>query len=122
MTLRYLLDEQLRGPLWNALRRHNAGGLNPVDAERVGDPADLPLGATDPDILLWAEREVRILLSRDFHTMPPYLAAHLRSGHRCPGVFLLRVGLPLRQIVDALVYYAHAGDPQFVQDRCEYIP
>jgi hypothetical protein len=122
MTLRYLLDEHLRGPLWRALQGHNAAGVAPVDVARVGDPADLPLGSLDPDILCRCEREGRVLVSHDYRSMPSHLAAHLKAGRHSPGVFLLRGGFSRSQIVNALVFYAHAGDPNFVRDRCEYIP
>ena len=80
MALCYLLDEHLRGPLWQGIKSPNALGLYLIDAVRVGDPIDLPLGATDPEILLWAEREGRILVSQDEATMKSYLADHLRGG------------------------------------------
>jgi len=51
MELRYLLDEHLRGPLWRAVQWHNRRGVCPLDAVRVGDPIDLPLGADDLRIL-----------------------------------------------------------------------
>jgi hypothetical protein len=123
MTLRYLLDEQLRGPLWNAVSRHNrAAGPAPVDAARLGDPHDLPLGSLDPDILVWCEREGRVLVSQDYRSMPAHLAAHLRAGRQSPGIFLLRVGFTLPQIVDALVFYAYAAGPHFIQNSCDFIP
>jgi hypothetical protein len=86
-VLRFLLDEHLRGVLWLAILRHNAQGGLPIDATRVGDPPDLPLGSSDPDILLWAQREDRILITQDVHTMPGFLAGHLQSGQHSPGVF-----------------------------------
>ena len=52
MALAFLLDENLRGLLWKHIRRHNVRGVHPIDAVRVGDVADLPLGSTDPAILL----------------------------------------------------------------------
>ena len=87
MELRYLLDEHLRGPLWRAVQWHNRRGLWPIDVARVGDPADLPLGSLDPEILLWAEREGRIVVSHDRETLPTHLADHLNAGHRSPGTF-----------------------------------
>jgi hypothetical protein len=84
-VLRFLLDEHLRGVLWLAIIRHNAQGGLPIDAVRVGDPPDLPLGSSDPEILRWAEREGRILLTQDVHTMPGFLAQHLQAGNHSPG-------------------------------------
>src|SRR5437016_3593762 len=99
MPLRYLLDEHLRGLLWKAVQQHNAGGANLLDVVRVGDPPDLPLGALDPAILEWAEREGRILVSRDENTMRTHLMAHLQAGHHSPGIFMIRRRSTLSQVV-----------------------
>ena len=55
MPLRFLLDENLRGPLWNAILRHNVRGIDVLDIVWVGDVSAPPLHALDPDILVWAE-------------------------------------------------------------------
>jgi hypothetical protein len=122
VALRFVLDEHLRGRLWWAIDRHNLGGGLPIDAVRVGDPPDLPLGTPDPDILLWAERDGRIVITLDVHTMPAHLANHLATGHHSPGVFLVRQGASLAQIVSYLELAAHAGDPADYIDRVTYIP
>jgi hypothetical protein len=123
MPLRYLLDENLRGgPLWQAIQQHNAHGADLLDATRVGDPADLPLGSSDSYILLWAERADCVLVSSDKRTIPGQLAAHLQAGHHSPGVFLLRAASPVSQVLDALVLAAHAGDPLAYRDRVQHIP
>ena len=109
--LRFLLDEHLRGPLWVAIMRHNAQSTLPVDVVRVGDPPDLPLGSSDPAILLWAERESRILLSEDLHTLPGHLAEHVQAGHRSPGVFMIHRGCSIGQLVNHLELVAHVGEP-----------
>jgi hypothetical protein len=122
VPVRYLLDEHLRGPLWAEVQRHNAAGLDLIDVVRVGDPPDLPLGSADPDILLWAEREGRVLVSADRKTMAGHLANHLRAGCHSPGVFILRPGWTARAVVDYLVLFAHAGDPASIADRSDFIP
>src|SRR5262245_45590944 len=123
MPLRFVLDEHLRGgALWQAVRQHNAAGVDVIDMTRVGDPADLPTGTTDPDLLLWAEREDRILVSLDKRTLAAHLAAHLQAGHHSPGVLLLRPASTTAQVLVALVLIAHAGDPVNYRDRIEFIP
>src|SRR5947207_1897722 len=119
--LRFLLDEHLRGPLWLAILRHNSLGLL-VDAVRVGDPPDLPLGSSDAAILAWAEREGRILLTEDVHSMPSYLAQHLQGGHRSPGVFVIGANCSIGQLVSHLELAAHAGDPSDYADTIVYVP
>lgn len=122
MALRFVLDENQRGLLWRAVVRHNQLGLNVLDVVRVGDPPDLRLGSIDAEILQWCEREDRILVSFDKTTLAGHLASHLHAGHHSPGVFLLRRGARLLQVVDHLALVAYASDPWEWQDRIEFIP
>jgi hypothetical protein len=123
MSLRFVLDEQLRGGgLWQAIQQHNASGGYPLDVVRVGDPPNLPLGTLDPDLLLWAEREGRILLTRDYSTMPGHFAHHLRIGRHSPGLILILPRRSLPDVLASLVLVAACGDPLDFQDCIEYIP
>lgn len=122
MALRYVLDENLRGVLWTALRHHNARTSNPVDMIRIGDRPDLPLGSADPDILSWAEQEGRVLVSRDEQIMIGFLADHAHAGHQSPGLFLIRRGARLWDVVAFLAYAADAGDEDQWRDQVTYIP
>jgi predicted nuclease of predicted toxin-antitoxin system len=122
MALRYLLDENMRGPLWRAILWHNSSGVYPLDVVRVGDPADLPLGTGDPAILLWAEREQRILVTHDADTVPMHLADHLAAGRHSPGVFMIRHRSTLPQIISFLRDAAYASDAVEWQDRIQFIP
>ncbi len=123
MPLRYVIDELLRGVLWHAIQAHNAAGIDPIDIVQVGDPPDLPRGTLDPDILLWAERERRLFVTRDVNTVPSYLDDHLAAGHHSPGVLIVRrrrVSVP--QVIFALALIAHAGDPAYFADCPRFIP
>jgi hypothetical protein len=122
MPLRYVLDEHLRQRLFRAIQAHNAAGVNPIDVVQVRDPPDLPLGTQDVDLLLWAERNRRILITRDVNTIPGHLAGHLRAGHHSPGVFVIRAHSRVEDIVFTLSLLAHAGDPAVYADAIEYIP
>lgn len=120
--LSYVLDEQLRGPLWSAIQRHNSQAIHPLNAVRVGGPAGLPLGTPDPALLLWAEREDRVPVSMDWKTLAGHLAHHLQTGHHSPGIFSIRRRRSLAQIVDHLVLAAYASLPDEWRDRIEFIP
>jgi Domain of unknown function (DUF5615) len=122
MALLYLLDENVRGPLWRAIQSHNSRGLHLLDIVRVGDPVDLPLGLEDPAILLWAEREQRILVTLDQDTMPAHLSAHLNAAHHSPGIFMIRPHSTISQIVTFLVDAAYASSLDEWQDRVWFIP
>ena len=122
MAIALVLDEHLRGPIWLAFCQHNTIGVNPVDVTRVGDPPDLPRGTKDPELLLWAERNGRVIVSRDLSTMPSFLAAHLQLGRHSPGVLALRRGYTIPDLVDGLILAAYGYEPWELQDQVTFIP
>ena len=122
MPLRYVLDEQMPAPLWKALQQHNTVATPPIDVVYVGGPLSLPKGTPDPDILIWAEREGRILVSLDKQSLPTHLVKHLQAGHHCPGIFIIRKRTPIPHIVTYLATTAQAADPLAFQDTITYVP
>lgn len=121
MALAFVLDEHLRGPLWQAILRQNLRGEYLLDVVRVGDVADLPLSSDDPAVLLWA-RENRILVTEDRHTIARHLRDHRARGHHCPGILIPRAGQRMRTLVECLVLISHAGDPADCADAITYFP
>ena len=107
MPLRFVLDEHR---------------FQPLDAVRVGDPPDLPLGTLDPDLLIWSEREGRILLSRDYNSLPAHFARHLQAGRHPAGILLLRPHTSLSLLLGDLIVTAQAGDAADFQDAIRIIP
>jgi hypothetical protein len=87
----------------------------------VGDPSDLPLGTDDRELLAWAEREARIIVSLDGSTLPTHLAAHLAAGHHSPGIMLVR-RVPFSQVVEFLALAAHASESSEWTDRITFVP
>jgi hypothetical protein len=122
MLVRYLLDENLRGILWGAISLHNQGHRAFIDCVRVGDPEDLPRGSGDGEILQWAEREKRVIISMDKRTMPLEARTILERGGHFSGVLLVRAGFSARAIVDYLELLAHATELDEWRDRIEFIP
>lgn len=119
----FLLDENLRGKkFWQAILSHNQPGQFPIDAVRVGDPPDLPAGTLDPEILLWAERTGRILLTLDVNTMPGHFQAHLAAGRHSPGVMVIRASATLVDVVDYLAFVSEAGFASDYEDTIRFIP
>jgi hypothetical protein len=121
MSLRYLLDENQRGVLWHLIQRHNARGIDPLDAVRVGDAPDLPLGTDDPAILRWAEREQRILVTFDKSTMGRHLSEHLAAGNHCPGIVMVPTESKPVQVLEFLILAAYASEPVEWQDWIKYL-
>lgn len=122
MPLSFVLDEHLRGPLWSAIANHNSCHEYTIDAVRVGDLDDLPLGTDDAEILAWTDRHLRLLVTRDKRTMPRHLRNHLDSGGHTPGVLLVRDGCSYAELVEYLDLIAHVGDPADFRDSVAFIP
>jgi hypothetical protein len=116
MALRYLFDEHLRGPLPRAVRQHAHRMSLPVEIIEVGEVPEVPLGASDAEILSWIEHSGHILVSNDRTTLAEYLRQHLSLGGHCPGVFMVRRTRTL-QIAEFLILAAHVSDPAEWQDK-----
>lgn len=121
MSIRFILDENLRGPLWQTVILHNQKGMNPIDVMCVGDPTQLSLGTKDPQLLLWCEREKRILGSHDTNSLPLHASAHWAAGGHLPGIFLIRPLSKHSQIVAFLALVTYASDEGDWLDRIVYL-
>ena len=122
MALSFVLDEDLRGAVWWAIQRHNLRGTDVIDVVRVGDLPDLPLGTPDPEVLVWAERAARALVTNDRNTMIGHLRNHQHAGGHTFGLFVVRPLSDLKQLVATLSLIAHAGNEQQWWDQVIYIP
>lgn len=123
MPVAFVLDENLRGkPIWHAIRRQGSGRGLVLDATRVGDPVDLPLGSSDSDILAWAERANRIILTQDAATFPVELAAHLGRGQTSAGLFVIRPNATVAVVLAWLELVAVDDQPDMWRDLVTYIP
>jgi hypothetical protein len=121
-ALRYVLDEQLRGVLWRTIAQHNRHSTYPLDTVRVGDSPAPALGTKDPDILLWAERADRLLISLDKQTLPRHFADHLNAGRHTPGILVIRSSTTVLETLEYLVLAAYAGTPSEYRDTLRFIP
>src|SRR3954468_13843975 len=118
----FLLDEHLRGPLWDAIGYHNARpGTEAIRAYRVGDSPAPPLGTDDPKLLEWAEQESCILVSCDRQTMARYFWDHIGAGRHVPGLILLPNVFSVADVLEYLILAAYATDPAEWQDRMVYL-
>jgi hypothetical protein len=119
--LRFVLDEHMRGRLWRAIQNHNAKGGLPLDVTQIGNPPDLPRGTLDPDLLTWAERYDRLVISHDRSTMFGHLTDHLAAGRHSPGVVLLR-SKNIPDIISDLEVITYASIPGEWLDTIKYFP
>lgn len=120
---RFLIDECTPKQVVQAIRDWNAANPHEtLDVVVVGEPPDLPNSSPDPDILIWAERDGRIVLTVDYSTMPVHLTDHLAAGRHSPGVLCVRRGSSMDSVIESLVIVAYAGRPDDLADTLAYIP
>jgi hypothetical protein len=76
----------------------------------------------DPDVLALAAREGRILVTSDLRTMPRHFGDFLEARGYCPGVFLVKQGTPLRDVIEDLLLVWAASDAEEWENRIIEIP
>lgn len=124
MPLALLIDEDTRsGALWDAIERHNAENPEePIDAIRVGDPGAPALGTLDPEVIAWAARAGRIVVSRDANTLIAEHVDFVDRGFETPGVLIVRKGHSIPELVEYLVLICNVGRPEEFACRSLFIP
>jgi predicted nuclease of predicted toxin-antitoxin system len=81
VTLRFLFDQHINGPAFQALR---AQGVDVVHASEVGMAR-----ADDAAMLQWAQREGRIVVTRNYRDFVPLAEALAARRLPFPGVLLV---------------------------------
>ena len=121
MRPKFLVDECVEAVLLDLIVKHNQSGGARVEAIRVGDRADLPLGTADPDLLRWAEENGYIIVSRDVSALRTHFGHHLSAGGHCPGLFLMRAMTDFHAVVELLAVASETEDTLAWQDVMEFI-
>ena len=118
MKPRYLLDEHINPAIQRQLRR-----LDPsIDVLLVGDNTAPAKGTLDPDLLLWAEANAFIIVSRDLSTLPDHIAAHMAAGRHTKGVLWLRRKAVLSDVIETLYLIWSTSDADEYSDASLFIP
>lgn len=114
--LKLISDENFDGDILRGLFRRRPD----LDVVRV---QDVGLSATsDPDILEWAAKEGRIVLTHDRDTMPNFAYDRVRVGQPMPGVFLVSDLMPLGQTIDEILLAVECLPPEECKDVVRFFP
>jgi predicted nuclease of predicted toxin-antitoxin system len=114
--VRLLSDENFHEPILKALANRMVG-IDLLRAREVG-----LLATPDPDILDWASRERRIVLTHDFATMPSYAYARVAAGKSMPGVIAVRLTASPGQIAGEIAFLLELLDESGFRDVVHYLP
>ena len=118
MKPRFLLDEHVNRAIQRQLRR-----LDPrIDVLAIGDPGAPPAGTSDPDLLRWIEEHGYILVTENRSTIPGHLSDHFAAGRHIPGLFWIRPGVGIGQVIEELYLIWYASTADEYRDRPLFIP
>lgn len=95
--LQFLADENFNNDILRGLARI----LPAIDIVRVQD-TEL-VSRSDEDVLEWAARENRILLTHDRRTIPRFAYERLASGRKLAGVFIVPRKLGIGEAIQDLL-------------------
>lgn len=95
MLVRFLADSDLKGAIVRRCRRREPSMdfLSAAGAKLEGVP--------DPEVLVLAAGQDRILVTHDFQTMPQHLGDFLQAGGSSPGVLLVPQSLRISEAIDS---------------------
>src|SRR5581483_5598346 len=109
--LRFLADQNFNAIIVRGLRRRNPG----CDIVMIQDTeAD---GAKDPEVLRWAARESRVLLTHDRATMPAFAYSRATGGEPMPGVVVVDGRLGVGSAMDDILLIAECMSAEEIHGR-----
>lgn len=114
--IRFLVDENFNGKIVRGLLAKKPD----VDIVRVQD-TELA-GADDPDVLAWAARHDRILLTHDVATMTKYVNERLAKGLPMAGVIFVRDTLPVAKAIEDLLAVLGASEASEWRNQIGFLP
>lgn len=114
--LRFLTDEDFRTVIVRGVRRARPE-LNVVRAQDVG-----LMSAHDRQILEWAARDDRVVLTHDVTTMTRYAHERVRAGERMPGVVAVHQQAPLRVVIEDLILVVDCTGDEELEGQVRYVP
>jgi hypothetical protein len=122
MSLKYLIDENLRGKFARALLEMGGREGIALDVLETGAAEGPPLGTTDDALILWAQAHGRVIISLDVNTLIDAFTRHTETGAISPGILLVRHSRSWDEILFHLVYLAAVSDPAEYENVAAYVP
>jgi hypothetical protein len=114
--LQLLSDEDVPGDIVRGLRQRQPG-LDLVRVQEVG-----LMHTEDPDVLEWAAREGRLVITRDCNTMTRHAYDRVKQGLPMPGIIVIPEFMSIGEAVKELEILALASEPDEWRDQVVYLP
>lgn len=114
--LRLATDENFTASILSGLSRQ-APHLDIVRIQDFGLAS-----ASDPQILQWAARERRVVVSHDRKTMPPFAYEMIRNNTLMYGVVIASARMPTAAAIDEILLLALCSDEAELVGRVIQLP
>ena len=114
--LKLLIDQNLSHNILRGLMRR-VPRLDVVTAFEIGMSK-----ATDPELLVWASKAGRIIITHDRKTMPAHAADLMSKGVSIAGIFIVLRRLPLHQVIEDLELMITSSDNDEWINVIRYLP
>ena len=114
--LHLLIDQDLDHDILRGLIRR-IPRLDAVTAFEIGMSA-----AADTELLIWAGREGRIIVTHDRTTMPVHAGDLMREGENIAGLLVVPRSLPLHQVLEDLELMITCSEPGEWINVIQYLP
>ena len=114
--LRLLADENFNGDIVRGLSFRQPN----LDLIRVQETA--AAGADDADVLNWAAKNNRIVLTHDTKTLPSHAYRRTVTGQPMPGVFVLDDRFPVGSAIQEIMLLIACSKQSEWNGRVVYLP
>ena len=109
--LRLASDADVHGDILRGLRRR----LPNIDLARTQDA--LPEGTSDPEVLAWAAKENRVLITNDRNTMVDFAFRRVRDGDSVPGLIVTTNEQSIGAAINDILLIAEEMPEQEMRDQ-----
>ena len=114
--LRLLIDQDLDHSILRGLLLR-VSNLDVVTAHQVGLS-----NASDPEVLAWAAKQERIIVTHDRRTMPYHATSRIARAEKVAGMVVVSKQLPISRVINDLEIIVSCSDMIEWQNIVKHLP
>jgi uncharacterized protein with PIN domain len=114
--LRLLIDQDLDHSILRGLLLR-VSNLDVVTAHQVGLS-----NASDPEVLAWAAKQERIIVTHDRRTMPYHATSRIARAEKVAGMVVVSKQLPISRVINDLEIIVSCSDTFEWENTIKHLP
>lgn len=79
-------------------------------------------GVNDPNVLSWAAKQNRVVLTHDVSTMITFAYERIESGLSMPGLFEVTRNVPVRLVIEEIILIAECSLEDEWEGQVRFLP